>query len=158
MKINIIAVGKTNAEFSASYDYYLKMIAKYVPVNVVEVREESIPLKENEGDIKSGLEGEGEAILKRIKDKEFVFVFSPNGKKLDSIAFSRELEVAFSLGQSQVTFVIGSSNGLSAKVYARANLILSFSDLTFPHQLFRVMLLEQIFRAFKILRNERYHK
>lgn len=147
-----------SAEFKSSYDYYLKMITKFVPINVTEIREEVIPLKENEGDIKNALEVEGEMILKRIKDKEFVFVLSPGGKKVDSITFSKELETAFSLGQSQVTFVIGSSNGLSTKVSERANFILSFSDLTFPHQLFRVMLLEQIFRAFKILRNERYHK
>lgn len=147
-----------SAEFKSSYDYYLKMITKFVPINVTEIREEAIPLKENEGDVKNALEVEGEMILKRIKDKEFVFVLSPGGKKVDSITFSKELETAFSLGQSQVTFVIGSSNGLSTKVSERANFILSFSDLTFPHQLFRVMLLEQIFRAFKILRNERYHK
>ena len=147
-----------SAEFKSSYDYYLKMIAKFAPINVVEIQEESIPLKENDGDIKNALELEGAAILKRIKEKEFVFLLSPKGKKLDSVAFSRELEAAFSLGQSQVTFVIGSSNGISPKVAERANFVLSFSDLTFPHQLFRVMLLEQIFRAFKISRNERYHK
>lgn len=158
MKINIIAVGKMSAEFKPSYDYYLKMIAKFASVTIVEIREEIIPLKENDGDIKGALEKEGEAILKRIKDKEYVYVLSPNGHKLDSVIFSNELNNAFALGQSQVTFVIGGSNGLSPKVYERANFILSFSDLTFPHQLFRVMLLEQIFRAFKIMRNEKYHK
>lgn len=158
MKINVIAVGKVKGPLLLSVQEYLKMISKYTDIEVIEIKEETTPLKASEKTINSALDSEGENILKRISDKEYVIALAPHGKKLDSLCFSEELNNAFSLGQSKVTFIIGSSHGLSNNIYTRANKVISFSDLTFPHQLFRVLLLEQIFRAFKILNNETYHK
>lgn len=158
MKINIYAVGKVKGSLLLSVQEYLKMISKYTDIEVIEIKEETIAAKASEKSIEQALALEGEAILKRINDKDYVFALAPNGEKLDSITFSERLNDAFNMGQSRVSFIIGSSHGLSNNIYTRANKILSFSDLTFPHQLFRVILLEQIFRAFKIINKETYHK
>lgn len=158
MKINVLAVGKLSADLQSVAQNYLKMLSKYVSVEVSEIKEEPIRGKESPALIDRALNSEGEKFLARINEKDYVYVLTPEGESFTSLAFSEHLEQAFLKGQSQVVFVIGSSNGLSEAVKKRANKVLSFSKFTFPHQLFRIMLLEQIFRAFKIKNNEVYHK
>ncbi len=158
MKISVYAVGKVKGPLLQSINEYMKMISKYCDIEIIEIKEELIPAKASEKTIINALDLEGEAILKRISDKDYVIALAPHGIKLDSLAFSERLVQAFNFGQSRVSFIIGSSHGLSNNIYTRAHKVYSFSDLTFPHQLFRLMLLEQIFRAFKISNNETYHK
>lgn len=158
MRINLIAVGKMKGTLALSADEYVKMITKYTELEIIEIKEELIPQKASEAQIEGALAKEGDAILKKIGDKDYVYVLSPNGKSMSSTEFSAHLDSAFTLGQSRITFIIGSSHGLTKRVYERANMILSVSKMTFPHQLFRVILLEQLFRAFKILNHETYHK
>lgn len=158
MKISVLAVGKVKSNLLLSIHEYLKMISKYAEIEIIEIKEETISLKASDALVSNALDKEGEQILKKINDKDYVYALSPQGKEFTSPAFSRHLINAFNVGQSKVIFVIGSSHGLSNNIYTRANATLSFSTMTFPHQLFRVMLLEQIFRAFKIHNNETYHK
>lgn len=158
MKISVYAVGKVKGHLLQRINEYLKMISRYSEIEVIEIKEAPIALKASAKEIEAALNLEAETILKRISEKEYIIALAPHGKKLDSIAFSEVLNDAFIKGQSRVSFIIGSSHGLSNTIYTRAHMTLSFSDLTFPHQLFRVMVLEQIFRAFKILNNETYHK
>lgn len=158
MKINIITVGKLSAMYQSVATHYTKMISKFSSIETVELKEENLGTNETPGDVKRALTNEGREILKRIKEREYVILLAPSGTMLTSEAFSETLRNAFTKGQSQVTFVIGSSYGVSEEVMKRANKVISFSRLTFPHQLARIMLYEQIFRAFKISSGERYHK
>ncbi|MGI6735223.1 MAG: 23S rRNA (pseudouridine(1915)-N(3))-methyltransferase RlmH [Bacilli bacterium] len=158
MKIDVIVVGKTKGSLLSSSDEYCKMISKYTDIGVIEIKEERIPAKASGAQIESALNKEAETILKRISERDFVYALTPEGEMLSSEVFSFDLQNAFHTGNSKVVFVIGSSYGLGKEVYKRANMHLSFGKMTFPHQLFRVMLLEQILRAFKIANNETYHK
>ena len=101
---------------------------------------------------------EGERLLKKIPVSAYVYALAINGRKLDSVGFSKELGNLFVSGRSEICFVIGGSIGLSDEVLKRADTKLSFSDMTFPHQLMRVILSEQIYRAFRIMNHEPYHK
>ncbi|MBE6057534.1 23S rRNA (pseudouridine(1915)-N(3))-methyltransferase RlmH [Clostridium sporogenes] len=159
MNISIISVGKIKEKFlKAAIDEYSKRLSKYCKLNIIEVTDEKTPdnasLKE-EYIIK---EKEGNLILKYIKDNSFVIALDLKGKSITSEEFSNLIENCRLTGSSTITFVIGGSLGLSEQVLSRANYKLSFSKMTFPHQLFRVMLLEQIYRAFRILAGEPYHK
>ena len=143
--IQIICVGKLKENYlkDAVADY-VKRISKYHKIVITELAEEKT------------IELEGEKILKQIKD-DFVIVLDIGGKQADSVTFSQLIDNTFNFN-SKLTFVIGSSLGLSVKVKNRANETISFSKLTFPHGLFRLILLEQIYRSFKIINNETYHK
>ncbi|MBO0575392.1 23S rRNA (pseudouridine(1915)-N(3))-methyltransferase RlmH [Clostridium botulinum] len=159
MNISIISVGKIKEKFlKAAIDEYSKRLSKYCKLNIIEVTDEKTPdnssLKE-ENIIK---EKEGNLILKHIKDTSFVIALDLKGKSITSEEFSNLIENCRLTGKSTITFVIGGSLGLSEQVLSRANYKLSFSKMTFPHQLFRVMLLEQVYRAFRILCKEPYHK
>lgn len=159
MNISIISVGKIKEKFlKAAIDEYSKRLSKYCKLNIIEVTDEKTPdnasLKE-ENIIK---EKEGNLILKHIKDTSFVIALDLKGKLITSEEFSNLIENCRLTGKSTITFVIGGSLGLSEQVLSRANYKLSFSKMTFPHQLFRVMLLEQVYRAFRILCREPYHK
>ncbi|MCW6111964.1 23S rRNA (pseudouridine(1915)-N(3))-methyltransferase RlmH [Clostridium sporogenes] len=159
MNISIISVGKIKEKFlKAAIDEYSKRLSKYCKLNIIEVTDEKTPdnasLKE-ENIIK---EKEGNLILKHIKDTSFVIALDLKGKSITSEEFSNLIENCRLTGKSTITFVIGGSLGLSEQVLSRANYKLSFSKMTFPHQLFRVMLLEQVYRAFRILCREPYHK
>ena len=158
MTINLICVGKLSEVYLALFSHYMKMLKKYAKVEVIEIKEAPLPLNESSGDITRALDIEGKDILKRIKDRDFVYVLGINGEMLDSVAFSKMVDESFRKGDSVVSFVLGSSYGLSPEVYKRADYILSFGKMTLPHQLARVMLSEQLVRAFKINNNERYHK
>lgn len=159
INIKIIAIGKLKEKFlQNAADEYLKRLSRFCKIELIELSEEKISDKASDKEELAVKEAEGERILSKIKDKDFAIFLSPDGKKLSSESFANTLEKESTNGQSSFVFVIGGSLGISAKAMERANLKLSFSDMTFPHQLFRIMLLEQIYRAFKINANEVYHK
>ena len=143
--IKVICVGKIKENYlkDAIIDYS-KRISKYHKFELIEVHDSNIIDEKN-------------LILKYINKKDFIISLAINGKKIDSIEFSSLLDNVF-ITHSNITFIIGGSYGLDEEIISNSNYVLSFSSLTFPHQLFRVMLLEQIYRAFKILNNESYHK
>ena len=144
--IRILCVGKIKENYLTDFinDYY-KRINKYHKLIIEEVKDDENILKEEE------------YLLKRISDQDYVITMEIGGKSLDSISFSNHLNNLFN-HTSSIVFVIGGSNGLSEKIKERSNYPLSFSKLTFPHGMFRAVLLEQIYRAFKIINNESYHK
>ena len=159
MQIRIIAVGKLKeAYFSDAAAEYSKRIGRFTKVETVQIPDRRIPDRASVAQERQVLEQEGEDILAKIAPQDYVVALCVEGKKLDSPAFAEKLSALALSGKSTVTFVIGGSLGLSDTVKRRADLRLSFSDMTFPHQLMRVILLEQVYRAVKILANETYHK
>ncbi len=149
--MKIICVGKIKEQYlKDAIQEYLKRLSKYTKVEVVELPDASFQ------DASKNREVEGEKILSQIKDKDYVITLEINGKEFDSLQFASHLEQVESLGP--LLFVIGGSNGLSEAVKQRSNEAISFSKMTFPHQLFRVLLLEQIYRSYKIRHHEAYHK
>lgn len=148
--IKIVCVGKIKEKFFRDAILeYIKRISRYTKISIVEVMDES------NIDIASKLEGE--RILKKISNDEYVIALDICGESLSSLEFSKKIDSIFNT-KSKITFVIGGSYGLSSSVLKRSNYSLSFSKMTFPHQLFRIILLEQIYRAYKINNNESYHK
>lgn len=159
MQIRIIAVGKLKeAYFSDAAAEYSKRIGRFAKIETVQIPDRRIPDRASAAQERQVLEQEGQDILSKIAPQDYVVALCVEGKKLDSPAFAQKLSALALSGKSTVTFVIGGSLGLSDTVKQRADLRLSFSDMTFPHQLMRVILLEQVYRAFKILANETYHK
>ena len=143
--IKVICVGKLKEKYVSEFvNDYLKRINKYYKINLIELKD-------------SGIESEGISILKNINNKEFVVTLEIEGNKLNSVEFSKKID-NWLMNYSDITFVIGGSNGIDCNVKNRSNYSLSFSDMTFPHGVFRGILLEQIYRSFKILNNETYHK
>lgn len=159
MKIDIVAVGKVKEKFYRdAVDEFAKRLSKYVKLQCIEVPDEKTPDGASaalEEQIKAK---EGERILKHLKDDAFVITLEIAGKKLDSVSFSEKLESLALQGKSHIQFVIGGSLGLHNSVTKRSDFALSFSDMTFPHQLMRVVLLEQIYRGYRIISGEPYHK
>ena len=148
--MKIICVGKIKENFFIeALNEYSKRISKYVNLSIIEVADEA--------NVSLALKKEGERILSKIKDNDYVITLEIDGNKLSSLDFARKIDNNFGVNKN-LTFVIGGSYGLSEMVKARSDYRLSFSTLTFPHQLFRVILLEQIYRAYKINNNENYHK
>lgn len=148
--IKIICVGKIKEKFYISaIEEYIKRLGKYTNIQIIEVVDEAI--------ISKALDTEADRILKHIKDNDYVITLEILGNSLSSLEFADKLSKTF-IQNSNIVFVIGGSYGLSDNVKKRSNYALSFSNMTFPHQLFRVILLEQIYRAFKIINNESYHK
>ena len=159
MNVKILCVGKIKEKFyREAILEYSKRLSKYCSLNIVEVTDEKTAedLSDNEIDLIKNTEGE--RILKHISDRDFVIALAILGKQQDSVAFSNYIQDLMVKGQSSIVFVIGGSLGLSDKVLSRANYLLSFSKMTFPHQLMRVVLLEQVYRAMRIMKNEPYHK
>jgi 23S rRNA (pseudouridine1915-N3)-methyltransferase len=159
MNIQIIAVGKLKERYLLQgIDEYAKRLSAYAKLDIVEVAEEQArdPVSEAEADLIK--DKEGERILKRIHPDSYVIALAINGKPMSSEQLAAHLDRLGTYGTSRITFLIGGSYGLSEKVLCRADLLLSFSKMTFPHQLMRLILLEQIYRAFKINRGETYHK
>ena len=156
MKIKIIALGKIKEKFlKDGIDEFLKRLTPYASVEIVEltpieIRDENLTQK--------ALEQEGEKILANIKNDSFVITMEILGKQLSSEDFAQKINEISMSGISELVFVIGSSCGLSPIVSNRANFTLSFSKMTFLHQFSRLLLVEQIYRAFKILKGETYHK
>ena len=156
MKIKIIALGKIKEKFlKDGIDEFLKRLTPYASVEIVELT--SIEIRD-ENLTQKALEQEGEKILANIKNDSFVITMEILGKQLSSEDFAQKINEVSMSGISELVFVIGSSCGLSPIVSNRANFKLSFSKMTFLHQFARLLLVEQIYRAFKILKGETYHK
>ncbi len=159
MNITVIAVGKIKEKYlKLAIDEYSKRLSKYCKLNIIQLPDEKTPDKSSLKDELIIKEKEGNLILKHIKDNQFVIASDLKGKSITSEEFSKVIENCAISGNSNIVFVIGGSLGLSNSVLSRSNYKLSFSKLTFPHQLFRVMLLEQIYRCFRIINGEPYHK
>lgn len=156
--IRIICVGNLKEKYwkDAIYEYSTRL-SKYTKLEVIEIEEEGLKA-ESDANILKAIEIEGSRILSHINSKDYVILNAIKGNQLDSIEFANKLDEINTNGFSNIDFIIGGSYGTSEEVYKRANYKLSFSKFTMPHQLFRVVLLEQIYRAYKILRKEKYHK
>lgn len=159
MKITIICVGKIKEKFYVqAADEYRKRLSRYCQLNIIEVADEKTKEGASDNEVRLVREREGERILKCIRDDSLVIALAIEGKMLDSVELSEKLAQLCVGGTSHIMFVIGGSLGLSERVLSRADMRLSFSRMTFPHQLMRVILLEQIYRAFRIMNHEPYHK
>ena len=159
MKIKIVTVGKLKEKYlKDGIAEYSKRISRFAAVEMIELADEKTPDRASDSENQKILELEGNRILSKIGDREFVVVLAIEGKTLSSEEFSKQLEQASINGYSTLTFVIGGSLGLSHQVKKRANLFLSFGRLTLPHQLMRLVLIEQIYRAFTIQQGSPYHK
>lgn len=151
--IKILCVGKLKDKHLASLiDDYTKRINRYHKLEIIEVKDE--PINDNEVEV---LNIEGERVLSKINDDEYVILLDLHGKSIDSLSLANKIDKIF-VHNSKLTFVIGGSLGLSDKLRKRANEAIKLSDLTFLHQMTRLILLEQIYRSFKILNHETYHK
>ena len=159
MKIKIVTVGKLKEKYlKDGIAEYSKRISRFATVEMIELADEKTPDRASDSENEKILDLEGNRILSKIGDREFVVVLAIEGKTLSSEEFSKQLEQASINGYSTLTFVIGGSLGLSPQVKNRANLSLSFGRLTLPHQLMRIVLVEQIYRAFTIQQGSPYHK
>ncbi len=159
MKISIICVGKLKEKYwNMAIDEYSKRLGKYVKLEIIEVPDEKAPESMSLAEEEIVKRKEGERILKNIKDDAYCVALAIEGKNLSSEELADFVEKTTLRGVSHIVFVIGGSLGLSKDVMSRANYYLSFSKMTFPHQMMRVILLEQIYRAIKINKNEPYHK
>ena len=159
MKITVLAVGKVKEKFfREAIDEYKKRLSRYCRLEIIEVEDERAPESLSPAQEIQVKAREGEALLKKIPPKAWCIALAIDGRKMDSPGFSGELESLALAQKSHLVFLIGGSLGLSDEVLKRADERVSFSDMTFPHQLMRVILLEQIYRGFKISCNEPYHK
>ena len=159
MNVTIICVGKIKEKYlKSAIDEYTKRLSRYCKLNVIELSDEKTPDNASEKEETLIKQKEGEAILKTIKDSMFVIALELKGDMLSSEELSNYIMDLGIRGESNIAFVIGGSLGLSNGVLERANYKLCFSKMTFPHQLFRVMLLEQVYRGFRIISGEPYHK
>lgn len=159
MNISIICVGKLKERYWVdALNEYVKRLNSYCNLSIVELKECKLPDKAGKVQEQIVKNTEGEEILKRIKDHEYVITLEINGKQLSSEELASKINTFGIDGVSNITFIIGGSLGLSENVSRRSDLKLSFSKMTFPHQMMRVILLEQIYRSFKIIKNEAYHK
>ena len=157
MEVRFICVGKSKEDyFAKACAEYKKMLSRFFRVCEFELPDAPLQNVKSAAEEAEALKKEGARVLEKLKG--FVIVLDIGGKKMDSVAFAHTLERAFAQGGSTVSFVVGSSLGLSEEIKKRADLRLSFSDMTLPHRLFRVVLYEQVFRAFKIINQETYHK
>jgi 23S rRNA (pseudouridine1915-N3)-methyltransferase len=159
MNIKILCVGKIKEQYwNEAINEYCKRITSYSKIQIIEVSDEPTPDLSSEKLVKQVKEKEATKLLQKIDNRDYVICLTLNEKQLDSISFAHFLEKSLISGGSCITFVIGGSLGLGESILKRANYKLTFSELTFTHQMARVILLEQIYRAFKILNNETYHK
>lgn len=156
MKIKIIALGKIKEKFlKEGIDEFLKRLTPYANVEIVELAPVEI---RDENLIEKALDAEGEKILASIKPQTYVITLEIQGKMLSSEEFAEKIQTLSNEGISEIAFVIGSSHGISEEVSKRADFALSMSKMTFLHQFARLLLVEQIYRAFKIIKGETYHK
>ena len=159
MKIKIVTVGKLKEKYlKDGIAEYTKRISRFAKLEMIELTDEKTPDKASELENQKILETEGERILSKVGERDFVVVLSIEGKTFSSEEFSKQLEQASIKGYSTLTFIIGGSLGLAPVVKNRANLSVSFGRLTLPHQLMRLVLVEQIYRAFTIQQGSPYHK
>ena len=159
MKITVIAVGKIKEKFyTDAIAEYSKRLSRYCRLEVIQVADEKTPDGASEAQERQIKEKEGSRILAQIKDGAYVIALAVQGTMLSSEQLASKLNKLGVDGQSQIVLIIGGSLGLSDEVLKRADYLLSFSDMTFPHQLMRVILLEQVYRSYRIIHGEPYHK
>ncbi|WP_134683621.1 23S rRNA (pseudouridine(1915)-N(3))-methyltransferase RlmH [Brevibacillus migulae] len=159
MQITVISVGKLKEKYlKEGIEEYSKRLSAYCKLQLVEVSDEKAPEEMSGAEMEQVKRKEGERILAQIKQDHFVIALAIEGQMWTSEKLSSELDKLALHGKSQVAFVIGGSLGLADAVLKRADVLLSFSKMTFPHQLVRLVLLEQVYRAFRISRGEPYHK
>ncbi len=159
MKITVIAVGKIKEKFFRdAIDEYTKRLSRYCRLEIVQVADEKTPEQAGQAREQQIKRQEGERILAHVREGAYVIALAIEGQVLSSEQLAGKLELLGIGGQSHLVFVIGGSLGLSPEVLRRADQQLSFSRMTFPHQLMRVILLEQIYRSFRIIAGEPYHK
>ena len=159
MKITVITVGKIKEKYlKDAIAEYSKRLGKYCKLEIIEVADEKTPDHASETVEDAIRAKEGERILKYIKEDAYIITLEINGKQLVSEEFARKIETLGIQGTSHIIFIIGGSIGLGKEVIARSDCALSFSKMTFPHQLMRVILLEQIYRSYRIINGEPYHK
>ncbi|QEK13481.1 23S rRNA (pseudouridine(1915)-N(3))-methyltransferase RlmH [Crassaminicella thermophila] len=159
MNITIIGVGKIKEKYLVSaINEYKKRLSRYCKLNIVEVSDEKAPENLSDKEMDNIKKVEGEKIFKHIKEGMYVIALDIKGKMLSSEAFADKLQRLGVQGNSNIAFIIGGSLGLSKEILKRADFKLSFSPMTFPHQLMRVILLEQTYRGFRIMKGEPYHK
>lgn len=159
MKITVITVGKIKEKYlKDAIAEYTKRLSKYCKLEIVEVADEKTPDNASEVAEEGIRQKEGERILKYVKDDAYIITLEIGGKMLDSVEFANKIEQLGIQGKSHICFIIGGSIGLGKEVLKRSDYGLSFSKMTFPHQLMRVILLEQVYRAYRIISSEPYHK
>ena len=158
MKVTLICVGKVKEKFYRdAIKEYEKRLGAYIKLNTIEISDEKVKV-ENDSEIALAMEKEGNNILSKIKDNQYVITLEILGKNLSSEEFASKIDNLMLIGKSDVALVIGGSYGLSDNVKKRSDFALSFSRMTFPHQMMRVVLLEQVYRAYRIITGASYHK
>ncbi|MDE5818820.1 MAG: 23S rRNA (pseudouridine(1915)-N(3))-methyltransferase RlmH [Lachnospiraceae bacterium] len=159
MNLSVVCVGKCKeAFFRDAVAEYAKRLSKYCDFRIIEVADEKTKEHASEREDELVRQKEAERIEKALRPDDYVVALAIEGKKYDSVNFSRHMEAWMGAGKSRIVFVIGGSLGLHERILSRADEKISFSDMTFPHQLMRVILTEQIYRAFRIMNREPYHK
>ena len=159
MGITIVSVGKIKEKYlKMAIDEYAKRLSKYCKLDFIEVADEKTPDNASEALNEKIKDIEGDRILNNIKNDAYVIALAIEGESISSEKLAKKMDNLAVSGKSNIVFVIGGSLGLSSKVLNRANFLLSFSKMTFPHQLMKVILLEQIYRTYRINKNEPYHK
>lgn len=159
MKISIITVGKLKEKYlKQGIDEYLKRLSAYAKVEIIEVADEKAPEHLSEAEMEEVKWKEGERILSHLSEDTYIITLEISGRMLNSEQLAAKIDELSTYGKSKLAFIIGGSLGLSKEVQKQSDLALSFSKMTFPHQLMRLILLEQIYRAYRINRGEPYHK
>lgn len=159
MKITILCVGKLKEKYlREAIDEYRKRLSRYIKLEIIEVPDEKTPDQASEKEECQIRDREGERLLRHIKREDYVIALAIDAPQYDSLSFSEKISGFGIRGTGNVVFVIGGSLGLSEDIMKRADEAVSFSKMTFPHQLMRVILLEQIYRSFRIIKGEPYHK
>lgn len=159
MKISIICVGKIKEKFyRMALDEYSKRLSRYCKLEILEVADEKTPDNASDHEVELIKDKEGERILKNIRRDATVIALTIDGKMLSSEQLADKIRQLGVMGESHIQFIIGGSLGLSDRVLEAADMLLSFSKMTFPHQLMRVILLEQVYRSYRIIQGEPYHK
>ena len=159
MEIKIITVGKIKEKYlNDGIAEYAKRLSRYCKLTFCQVPDEKTPDKASDALNEQIKNTEAERLMKHIREQDYVIALAIDGKMLDSVELSRKIESLGISGTSHIAFVIGGSLGLAPAVMKRADYALSFSRMTFPHQLMRVVLLEQLYRSYRIMKNEPYHK
>lgn len=159
MNINVIAVGRIKEKYiREGIDEFSKRLSRYVKLNIIEIADVKAPENLSEKEMNIVIEKEGDRLISKIPQNSFIISLEIEGKDISSEILSKKIENMMIEGVNDITFIIGGSLGLCKQVKKLSNFKLSFSKMTFPHQLMRLILLEQIYRSFRIMKNEPYHK